>query len=474
MAAAALLGCAVLAYICQPMVDKSNYDQEAMTFYEIPYLEDVFCTRREIKLIPDTVTGRVSGKAVYNLRNYSGEERPVALAVTPGYRIGCVKANGKDLPFTVSDYQEFNEAKMELILPPDEETELEIEYAGFPKEDRTASYQQGYHEISNRYICLENANIAPYLMNVEHDYEVYENICEVVLPKHMSLISYGEGKDEVISENADGTKTWRVGDDGGSNIIYAGDYVKEEVETEAGIVDFFYGRKRKAIMDEIGVKDAIKTAMDYCTEHFGSLFTLSENGLKLIETRVTHSGYAGYGASTMDEGDFTSFNMNDPAKGATGGLIMIHELVHQWWGLGRTFGDPGDGAWSAEGLTVYTSYRIAKELYGEEYARKNYIDMWKDNLEAYRKNFYVRNPGYLDRLSEEDRYAITGSLSDLRLYDEMPLKLLKAEELVGGEEAFDEILSGLFNSEFDPEDPDLTYEEFLDACGLSEEDLELE
>ena len=36
-----------------------------------------------------------------------------------------------------------------------------------------------------------------------------------------------------------------------------------------------------------------------------------------------------------------------------------------------------DSPWSAEGLTVYTTYRIVKELYGEEYAQTHYIDQWK-------------------------------------------------------------------------------------------------
>ena len=56
----------------------------------------------------------------------------------------------------------------------------------------------------------------------------------------------------------------------------------------------------------------------------------------------------------------------------------------------------------------------------------------------------------------------------------MPLKILKAEQLVGGEEAMDQILNSLFNRELDPMYPYLTYQEFLDACGLTEEDLSLD
>ena len=55
----------------------------------------------------------------------------------------------------------------------------------------------------------------------------------------------------------------------------------------------------------------------------------------------------------------------------------------------------------------------------------------------------------------------------------MPLKIWKAEQLVGGEAAMDQILHDLFNRELDPMYPYLTYEEFLSACVLTEEDLNL-
>ena len=61
----------------------------------------------------------------------------------------------------------------------------------------------------------------------------------------------------------------------------------------------------------------------------------------------------------------------------------------------------------------------------------------------------------------------------VRQYCEMPLKILKAEALLGGEAAMDEVLWGLFQRELDPMNPYLTYQEFLDACNLTEEDLDL-
>ena len=138
--------------------------------------------------------------------------------------------------------------------------------------------------------------------------------------------------------------------------------------------------------------------------------------------------------------------------------------------------DNSDGTdpWSAEGLTVYTTFRIAEKLYGEEYAEKNYLEQWRQAAEEYYLNFYVRNPEYLAALPEDRQLEISNSLEYVRQYCEMPLKIRKAEELVGGEEAMDQILCSLFSRELDPAYPYLTYQDFLDACGLKEEDLNLD
>ena len=94
-------------------------------------------------------------------------------------------------------------------------------------------------------------------------------------------------------------------------------------------------------------------------------------------------------------------------------------------------------------------------------------------MEDYYKDFYVRNPEYLQLLPAEQQEAIAGSLATVRQYSEMPLKIWKAEQLLGGEEAMDQVLYRLFNRELDPMNPYLTYEDFLNACGLTEEELEL-
>ena len=239
-------------------------------------------------------------------------------------------------------------------------------------------------------------------------------------------------------------------------------------------IEFYYGRRHQAVMEAANASEAVQAVVSYCLEHYGLPSFGAGGSLELVQSRVSGGGYATTGASLLDEPDFTAANLSDTGKGAVPGEVMIHELVHQWWGLGCMFdaSDPED-TWSAEGLTVYTTWRIVKELYGEAYAREHYVKQWQEAVEDYYLDFYVRNPEYLDMLPEEKKLLITEDLAYVRRYCEMPLKILKAETLVGGEAAMDQILFRLFNREPDPMAPYLTYEEFLDACGLREEDLNL-
>ena len=471
--ALALLACSGTAYAAQPFIDHSNPDLTVMSFYEIPYAEGVTFVSRSAQVFPDTAAGTVTGRASYRFENTSGQEQSISFGVNPGYTISNVRVGGADVPFTVSGYQEYNEARLEVTIPAEEQVELTMEYSGFPQESLPT--MQGGKELSGDYLCLENSALSPRVMNVLPGENGYPAAIEITLPASMTAVPFGSSEAEVVSENDDSTRTWRYEDNGAGGILYAGDYVREDIEAGGMTIQFYYGRKHQAVMEAAGAVDAVKAVVDYCTEHYGKLSFGSGETLKLIQSRVAGGGYATDGASLLDEADFTANNLGDAAKGGGAGEVMIHELVHQWWGLGNMF-DTSDSTspWSAEGLTVYTTYRIVKELYGEAYAQEHYVDQWQQAVDDYYLDFYVRCPEYLEGLPESVRLNISNSLSGMRQYCEMPLKILKAEQLVGGEEAMDQILNSLFNRELDPMYPYLTYQEFLDACGLTEEDLSLD
>ena len=469
-----LLACSGTAYAAQPFYDNSNPDLNAMELYNLDYAEGVTFLDRTVQVFPDTQAGTVEGRAVYRFQNASGQGWAVYFGVDPGYDLTAA-VDGEAVPAVRTGYEESNMALWEITLPADEQVELALEYGGFPKDWNLSSTSQGKPEISETYLCLENQRLFPYLLNVLPGNEDYPTTVEITLPAAMTAIPFGTEDAAVVAENGDSTKTWSYESNHLGGILYAGDYIREDIQAGGITVAFYYGRKHQAVMEAAGAADAVKAVISYCTQHYGFPSAFGATGtLKLIQSRVAGGGYAGEGASLLDEADFTTANLGNTSKGAVPGETFIHELVHQWWGLGNMFDVTDETSpWSSEGLTVYTTYRIVKDLYGEDYAQKHYVEQWQQEVDDYFLNFYVRHPEYLEKLPEEERLNIAGSLSGVRHYSEMPLKILKAEQLVGGEEAMDQILHDLFNREIDYTYPYLTYQDFLNACGLTEEELDL-
>ncbi len=470
--------CAAFTYAKQPFLDHSEAQPDYNFLFASEYQEAVFCDFWSAKVRPKPSSGRLEGTAMYQLLNLSGEEQRIELRLNPGYQVQAVRANGADVPFSLKMREVMNQRGLTVTLPADENIELVIDYGGYPREwNSEGGAVQGDMEISDTYMALENAMLAPRLYDVLQAGETLPVTVEITLPDQMIPVPFGTEEAELLDQKPDGSNIWRVEGDGGSVILYVGDYVREDIPIEsAGLtIQFYYARKHQPLMEEADTAGAIRKVVEYCTEHIGPLVFYDGSVFKLIEKRSSSSGYAGYGASLANEVDFTAQNMDDAAKGGTPEEVMIHELVHQWWGLGNMFPPEWeDGLWSSEGLTCYTTYRIVKEFYGEETAHRAYVERWQAELADYNDNFYVRNPEYLSLLPEQYQANIVGSLRTVRQYSEMPLKLIKAEELVGGEEAMDEILFSLFNRELDPEYPYLTYRDFLDACNLTEEDLNIE
>ncbi len=475
--AVALLICGGLLYVSQPFVDRSAAEMDYDFLYCSEPLESVTCSSRYADVRPDPKTGCVYGQAKYQLKNTSGKEQNDRFQIDPGYNITSVQANGVDIPFSIDSYQAMNEKMFTVTLPADPDIELVIDYGGFSQEWNIDSITQGSMEVSDTYMYLQNHKLSPAPYDVLYTGEKLPAVMDIALPGHMTPVLFGSGSTELLKENEDGTKTWRMTDEGYSMILYAGDYIREEIPVEsAGLtVNFYYSRKHQSIMEAMNASEIIRQTIAFCTEHIGPLSFYGDGTFNLIESRCSGGGYAGDGASLADELDFTAENLSNGSKGGSSAQVTIHELVHQWWGLGNMF-DPMDAndVWSAEGLACYTTYRIVKELYGEAEAQTYFVDAWREAVDDYYENFYVRHPEYLSALPEQYQADISNSLRGMRQYSEMPLKLLKAEKLVGGEEAMDKILTGLFGRELNPEYPYLTYQEFLDACDLTEEDLNLE
>ena len=334
-----LLACSGTAYAAQPFYDQSNPDLTAMELYDLDYAEGVTFLDRTVQVVPDTRAGTVAGRAVYRFQNTSGQEWTACFGVDPGYDLSA-QANGVAVPAVRTGYEESNMALWELTIPREEQVELTLEYGGFPKEWNIVSTSQGDPEISGTYLCLENQRLAPYLLNVLPQGEGYPTTVEITLPGSMAVIPFGPEEAEMVEAHGDGTVTWRYESDSPGGILYAGDYIREDIEAGGITIAFYYGRKHQAVMEDARAAEAVQAVVDYCAGHYGPLSFGAGGTLKLVQSRVRGGGYATEGASLLDEADFTAANLGDAGKGAGAGEVMIHELVHQWWGLGNMFDVP--------------------------------------------------------------------------------------------------------------------------------------
>ena len=416
--------------------------------------------------------GTLSGRAEYNVTTpVKGES---FFRLNAGYNVKSITYDGEPMDFRTVREDVNGQYDTYFELPEKDNKKLIIEYGGFPTVAQcmmpsvTAS-------IGENYIYLSHTDIAPFLKNYGLAYGTVG--LEVTMPDDLTPFIFFEPLTE-FDENGDGTRTYKTRLD--IDYIYnfvAGNYVMDQFSSSENInFNFIYGDIYSSVVDEYNVRQSICDVYDYCTRHYGRSPFTAEGVFKLFQrSSIDQGGFAVSGASTWSEDTITPNTLSDPNRGANAVEIFIHEMIHQWWGGVGMWCDDSDGLWSAEGLTVYSTYRLIKEKYGELYANQYYVDDWKRCVDEQDRNFYNRHPEYLEKLPESYQELIRVSNIDINYYKRMPLMILKAEELVGGEEKMDEILSKMYSDYNNVAEQYLvSYKTFLDYCGLTGEDLKLD
>jgi aminopeptidase N len=142
--------------------------------------------------------------------------------------------------------------------------------------------------------------------------------------------------------------------------------------------------------------------------------------------------------------------------------LIAHELAHQWWGSGVQVVEQGE--WTSEGLTEYTVYRY--------YANKHpgtatdfIVNSWQTTVDTDRNSYYVRHPEVLRHMRPEFAEQVALKSLATRVYNVVPLKLIRAEQYLGVE-VFQERLSSVYQNH---RRGVLHLDEFLAETGLTEE-----
>lgn len=455
----------------QPFIDHGTdyIDEYSTIVMEIDDANRISAIRYSLDLNP--ATGTISAKAEYDIQvPYRGED---ILYLNPGYKITKMTYDGKEVPFRTVDSDINGQRPTYFELPEQLSFKtLVVEYNGFPTQAKYWSSSSVNDMIDRDFIALSTTAAVPRLENY---YTGVDNaaVAEITIPDTLTpFLNYTRMTQFV--DNGDGTRTWKAKCPKYIRDFMAGYYTIDTFQVNDLTVDFAYGTAYEDIVAKNDIRQTIVDILTYCSEHYGELFSADANHLLLRqESSMFMGGYAIHGVSTWFETVLAPDTLADTDKGASATEVFIHEMIHQWWG-GLGLSCANEELWSSEGLTVYSTYRLVKEKYGVLYARQYYVDTWKKAVENQNRSFYNRHPEYLTLLPELYQSQIASSNRSINQYYRMPLMILKAEELVGGEDKMDEILRRMYEEQDLFRENEFCFADFLRYCGLTEEDLSFE
>ena len=476
MSVIALVG-SIMLYNNEPFFDNTPYDYEFSNGSYANTNDNLTTSNMHGVITPNFFFGTLKGDISCDIANKSSEDTILNMELNVGYKVKNISLNNMALDFVELHNDNLGAQDIEITIPKEAKGVLRIGFDGMPKFAQIYKTLLESPVINRDGIHLAYQDMFPFI-DAENNGDV---TCQITLPKDMSIISSNEVT--LLSENVDDTNTWRLTSPYNGFNLKASDYVQEIIDSQQTPLLFQYHRHHQKIMDEVHSAKYMKNALDYCSDKYGSLqgSTGIEFTTEIIPLLQDNSfgmgGAVNSSGITISEGTFTEENLSDKNKGNNPSGVLVHEIVHLWWGTMRNFSYDDEIEWSSEGLTTYSTYRIIKDIHGEEYAKKHYVDVWESEAELLYNSFYYQNPEYLENLPENYKSNINLTMASILQYSVMPLKLLKAEQLVGGEDGFDALLREVYQATI-PENEygsqELSYDIFLEMIGLTKEDISLE
>lgn len=419
----------------------------------------------------DAGHGSLRGNVIHTVINRSETAISASLYINPGYTVAHIRIDGTDVRFEDLRNDFDGRKEIRFVIPASEsEQAIEIAYGGACKMwNLLKGTLEGSNGIYNRYISLGGRDLYPrFDVNIAEDVRSQGTI---TMPERFVLAATG-ASNAVVDESS-GKRTWSVDVNSDSVTFEAAEYECRLIRAGGLEIEFFFHRKHTEIMEELGAVELMADVVNYFTQLLGPLPYDNDVPLKIIQcTGLGGSGYATGNISVMSEMSFSIENLNDLDKGASSQEVLVHEIIHQWWGISAMCYDTEETWWTNEGITVYCTWLYVSERYGEEYANTHYLKHWEDQTANMMVNFYYRYPVWQEVLSEAYRSVLESGFSSTQLYAMSPLVIYNAAQIVGTDN-IKAAMAELYQNGGAYLPPFITFQDFLDGVGLKKEDISI-
>lgn len=414
-----------------------------------------------------------TGAYFQELQNGTDKPQNIYFELADGYHINEIKLDNVDINYTQVSSKIFDSAKrsnvFETSIPKNTKVKLSIRYSGTPKDlNVVKDFSAG---ISKSYVSLGRDMIAPAVC-VEQNDRIIEGTIKI--DSKFTVITQGD-KNRKISEH-DGFTTWSFSCDKLSDLsLTAGRYGIFERNVSGTNVEFFYPLAASKEFESRG-NDTLDI-FSFFSEKFGPL---GRDNLKVVVTSGVHGGggiQAG-NISYISEDCLTKKSNVDSSQASSSDTfaVLTHEIAHQWWGGGIDASngnsdneiDKNHDEWSNEAFADFSTYLFLKNKFGKDYAENLMLKKWKEGANELNRNFYRRNPEYMNKLSMIPKYNVSLFLRGSKLYTLGPLTVYNVYNQIGEDNYFNS-MKDIYKEYYDKKDKKLSFSEFLNITGVTEE-----
>lgn len=436
-----LLSASLLTYLNEPYINPNDSVFET----ELKVDEKVKLIRvfSDVRFFPEAQG--LSARVLYEFEKEPGTEY-IDFITNPGLHINTVAVNGAGeeiagiAPLSASFAKIKGTDRIRVKVPAKaRNVTVDMSYAGKIKYPSAVSFP-GYISEESIYLLEQSHWIFEPLTASK---EMIEIAGSVTAPDDLVVVVPGKQK-VVLEEHGLKTLEYRALSNDFSPGIFAGNYAVRKMQAGSTEVEFYYSPKHRAYIEASGIENHICSIVAYYEKNIGS-YPYQEYPLKIVETSIYKpGGHSTLNIVTVSEHVFNremdrevrehsdSFSPDPTSlKGITfieDIDLLAHEIAHQWWGTGVRVEE--DSPWSSEGFACYMPYKYITEEFGPGTSAV-IPEMWRKRVNSLENSYYYTNPEMLENLPEKQRQIYEQQTLKTELYGQMPLQLMRAEELLG-------------------------------------------